>query len=280
MTYSAEQRTAEEAARAAAAFIAAHAGRLAPSDLRAKAQHDYVSYVDEGAQAIILEHLARAFPSDAVLAEEGAAGVVASAGRQWIVDPLDGTTNFAHGVPPYAVSIGLRVDGRAAVGVVLDVSTGTLFSAADGAGLTVDPGEPGQAPRAARVSETATLDDALVATGVPFRDYRWAEGYLATFERVMRRTRGIRRHGAASVDLAWTAAGRFDAFFEAGLAPWDVAAGVALVEAAGGRVTGLWAGADPVAGGGVIATNGHLHGAMETLCEPLADAYRLMGHGA
>jgi len=269
MTYAAEQRVAEEAARAAAAFIAAHAGRLAPSDLRAKAEHDYVSYVDEGAQAILLEHLARAFPSDAVLAEEGAAGEVASAGRQWIVDPLDGTTNFAHGVPPYAVSVGLRVDGRAAVGVVLDVSSGTLFSAADGA-LAVD-GVP------ARVSETAALDDALVATGVPFRDYRWAEGYLATFERVMRRTRGIRRHGAASVDLAWTAAGRFDAFFEAGLAPWDVAAGVALIEAAGGRVTALVAGADPVASGGVIATNGALHGAMEALCEPLAEAYRRVG---
>lgn len=266
MTYTAEQRVAEAAARAAAAFIAAHAGRLAPSDLRAKAEHDYVSYVDEGAQAILLEHLARAFPSDPVLAEEGASGAVALTGRQWIVDPLDGTTNFAHGVPPYAVSVGLRVDGRAAVGVVLDVSGGTLFSAA-GAGLTVD-GVP------ARISETGALDDALVATGVPFRDYRWAEGYLATFERVMRRTRGIRRHGAASVDLAWTAAGRFDAFFEAGLAPWDVAAGVALVEAAGGRVTGLWPGADPVAGGGVLATNGRLHDAMASLCQPLADAYR------
>ena len=267
MPYAHEQRVAEEAARAAAAFIAAHAGRLVPSDLRAKAEHDYVSYVDEGAQAILLEHLARAFPSDPVLAEEGAAGAVASAGRQWIVDPLDGTTNFAHGVPPYAVAVGLRVDGRAAVGVVLDVSSGTLFSAADGAGLAVD-GVP------ARVSATATLDDALVATGVPFRDYRWAEGYLATFERVMRRTRGIRRHGAASVDLAWTAAGRFDAFFEAGLAPWDVAAGVALVEAAGGRVTGLWAGADPVASGGVLATNGILHDAVEALCGPLAETYR------
>ncbi len=266
MSYAAEQRTAEEAARAAAAFIAAHAGRLAPSDLRAKAEHDYVSYVDEGAQAILLEHLGRAFPSDAVLAEEGAAGTVAHTGRQWIVDPLDGTTNFAHGVPPYAVSVGLRVDGRAAVGVVLDVSSGTLFSATEGDGLTVD-GVP------ARVSETARLDDALVATGVPFRDYRWAEGYLDTFERVMRRTRGLRRHGAASVDLAWTAAGRFDAFFEAGLAPWDVAAGVALVEAAGGRVTALVDGADPVASGGLLATNGRLHDALTALCAPLADAY-------
>ncbi len=270
MPYSAERLAAEGAARAAGAFIQQHAGGLAPGDLRAKAEHDLVSFVDEGAQRIVLAALAEAFPADAVLAEEGGdAGAVADAGRQWIVDPLDGTTNFAHGVPPYAVSIGLRVDGRAAVGVVLDVSSGTLFSAAAGAGagLTVD-GQP------ATVSATDDLDAALVATGFPFRDYRFADGYLATFARAIRATRGLRRHGAAAVDLAWTAAGRFDAFFEAGLAPWDVAAGVALVEAAGGRVTGLWRGADPVRSGGLVASNGHLHDAVLSLCGPLGDAYR------
>lgn len=268
MSFSRERAVAEAAARAAGAFIAAHAGRLAPGDLRVKSRHDLVSFVDEGAEAILLEHLARAFPADAVLAEESAGtDAVSNTGRQWIVDPLDGTTNFAHGVPPYAVAVGLRVDGRAAVGVVLDVASGTLFSAAEGDGLQMD-GAP------AAVSATDRLDDALVATGVPFRDYRWADGYLATFEAVMRATRGLRRHGAASVDLAWTAAGRFDAFFEAGLAPWDVAAGRALVEAAGGRVTGLWAGADPVATGGVIASNGRIHEAMEELCVPLAASFQ------
>ena len=268
MSFIAERLAAEAAARAAGAFIAAHAGRLAPGDLRAKAEHDLVSFVDEGAQRIVLDTLARAFPRDAVLAEEGGdAATLADRGRQWIVDPLDGTTNFAHGVPPYAVSIGLRVDGRAAVGVVLDVAHGTLFSAVAGEGLTVD-GQP------AGVSETDALDEALVATGVPFRDYRYADGYLDTFSRVIRATRGVRRHGAAAVDLAWTAAGRFDAFFEAGLAPWDVAAGVALVEAAGGRVTGLWEGADPVRSGALVASNGRVHDRLLALCTPLGAAYR------
>lgn len=268
MPLSAERAAAEGAARAAAAFIAAHAGRLAPGDLRTKAEHDLVSFVDEGAQRIVLDALAGAFPHDAVLAEEGGdAATLADAGRQWIVDPLDGTTNFAHGVPPYAVSIGLRVDGQAALGVVLDVAHGTLFSAVAGEGLTV-AGQPAQ------VSDTASLDDALVATGFPFRDYRYADGYLATFGGVIRQARGVRRHGAAAVDLAWTAAGRFDAFFEAGLAPWDVAAGVALVEAAGGRVTGLWDGADPVRTGALVASNGRLHADLLALCAPLADAYR------
>ena len=268
MPFHAERRAAEDAARAAAAFITPHAGGLDATDLRAKTTHDFVTFVDEGAQRIVLAHLAAAFPADAVLAEEGGREAdLADAGRQWIVDPLDGTTNFAHGVPPYAVAIGLRVDGRAAVGVVLDVSSGTLFSAAEGEGLTVDG-------VAAGVSTTDALDDALVATGFPFRDYRYVDGYLATFERAIRSTRGVRRHGSAAVDLAWTAAGRFDGFFEAGLAPWDVAAGVALVEAAGGRVSGLWDGADPVGTGALVASNGRLHDALLDVAQPLGAAYR------
>ena len=190
-----------------------------------------------------------------------------TAGRVWIVDPLDGTTNFTRGVPPYAVSIGLQVDAVGVVGVVLDVSSGELFAATRGEGLTLD-GAPAQ------VSETALLDDALVATGFPFRDYGYVEGYLATFERAIRATRGVRRHGAAAVDLAWTAAGRFDGYLEAGIAPWDVAAGIVLVEAAGGRVTGLWDDADPVRSGGIVASNGHVHDALVRLGQPLGEAFR------
>ena len=266
--YAAERRVAEAAARAAADFIRRHAGTLTEQDLRHKTVHDLVTFVDEGAQRIILDHLAAAFPDDAVLAEESADGAaIPTAGRLWIVDPLDGTTNFTRGVPPYAVSVGLRVDAVATVGVVLDVSSGELFAATRGAGLTVD-GEP------ARVSETDTLDAALLATGFPFRDYAYVDGYLASFERAIRATRGVRRHGAASVDLAWTAAGRFDGYFEAGIAPWDVAAGVVLVEAAGGRVSGLWDGADPVLSGGIVASNGRLHDALCRIAAPLGNAYR------
>ena len=268
MPFDAERRVTEDAARAAAAFVRSHAGGLARADLRAKGVHDLVTFVDEGSQRIVLDVLRSSFPDDTLVGEEGADGAAdLDRGRVWIVDPLDGTTNFAHGVPPYAVSIGLRVDGVGAVGVVLDVSSGELFSAARGAGLTVD-GRP------ATVSATDRLDEALIATGFPFRDYRYVDGYLAAAEAVMRTTRGLRRHGAAAVDLAWTAAGRFDGFFEAGLAPWDLAAGVVLVEAAGGTVAGLWHGADPVTTGGVVAAAPGLADTLRQSVAPLGAAYR------
>ena len=267
MPFETERRVAEDAARAAADFIREYAGAVTARDVRSKSVHDLVTFVDEGAQRIILDHLARAFPGDTVLAEEGGGETAPREGRLWIVDPLDGTTNFLHGVPPYAVSVGLQIDAVGVVGVVLDVTSGELFAATRGAGLTVD-GVP------ARVSETASLDAALLATGFPFRDYGYVEGYLAAFERAIRATRGVRRHGAAAVDLAWTAAGRFDGYFEAGIAPWDVAAGVVLVEAAGGRVTGLWDGADPVRTGGIVASNTRLHADIERLAAPLGAAYR------
>lgn len=274
--FESELAVATAAARSAADFIRPHAGGLEAEALRRKGVHDYVTFVDEGSQRIVLEALGRAFPGDRLVGEEGAgADLDLDAGRVWIVDPLDGTTNFSHGVPPFAVSIGLRIEGAGAVGVVLDVSTGELFAAAHGRGLSA-PFRTGLevdgAP--AEVSATSRLDDALVATGVPFRDYRYVDGYLDAFAAVLRQTRGIRRHGAAAVDLAWTAAGRFDGFFEAGLAPWDVAAGVVLVEAAGGAVSGLWGGADPVTTGGLVASAPGVHGALLEAVAPLGRAYR------
>jgi myo-inositol-1(or 4)-monophosphatase len=267
-----ERLAAEEAARAAGAFIRTHAGGLAGGDVRSKGTHDLVTFVDEGAQAIIVEHLRRAFPSDAVLAEEGAEARPGPQpdGRRWVVDPLDGTTNFAHGVPPYAVSIALEADGEGVVGVVLDVSSGELFSAARGAGLTLN-GRP------AGVSATAALGDALVATGFPFRDYRYVDGYLRSFEAVIRATRGVRRHGAAAVDLAWTAVGRFDGFFEAGLAPWDAAAGAVLVREGGGIVEPLVEGADPVYSGGLVAAPPGVYRDLRERLASLAAAYREIG---
>ena len=267
MSFETERRVAEDAARAAAAFIREHAGTLSERDVRSKTVHDLVTFVDEGAQRIIVERLEAAFPDDTILAEEGPEAPVPVEGRLWIVDPLDGTTNFTRGVPPYAVSIGLQEDAAGVVGVVLDVSTGETFVAARGEGLTLD-GAP------AHVSGTEALDAALLATGFPFRDYGYVDGYLATFERAIRATRGVRRHGAAAVDLAWTAVGRFDGYLEAGIAPWDVAAGIVLVEAAGGRVTGLWDGADPVRTGGIVASNGVLHDEIARLARPLGAAYR------
>ena len=267
MPYNHERDVALAAALQAAHAIRRHAGRLTAGDVETKALHDLVTVADREAQAIVLGALARAFPGDALLGEEDAdLASVDRSGRLWIVDPLDGTTNFLHGVPPYAVSIALHEAGEPVVGVVLEVTGLDAFCATRGGGLTLN-GLP------ARVSATRTLDQALIATGFPFRDYRWAEGYLDAFEAVMRRTRGIRRHGSAAIDLAWTAAGRFDGFFEVGLAPWDVAAGVLLVTEGGGHVTALPDGADPTFGGGLAASNGHLHPDLRVATEPLARAY-------
>ena len=265
--YESERSVAEAAARAAAEVIRQHAGQLTSADMRRKGTHDWVTVADEAAERVLLRHLAEAFPGDDLLGEETAPEDLRPvAGRRWIVDPIDGTTNFMHGVPPYAVSIGLQEDGVGVLGVILEVTSGELFVGVRGEGLTVN-GVPAQ------VSKARQLDDALIATGFPFRDYRYVDGYLATFERAIRSTRGVRRPGAASIDLAWTAAGRFDGFFEAGLSPWDIAAGLVLVEAAGGRVSALPDTADPVYNGGLVASNGHLHASLLELTEPLAEAY-------
>ena len=268
MPLSAELSVAREAALDAASLIRARSAGFDRRDARTKTTHDLVTDVDEAAQRVILERLRGAFPDDAILAEEGGrdgARPLAS-GRRWIVDPLDGTTNFAHGVPPYAVSIALEDAGEIVVGVVAEVTSGETFCATRGGGLTVD-GTP------ASVSHTAILDEALIATGFPFRDYSYARGYLETFEAMIHITRGLRRHGSAAMDLAWTAAGRFDGFFEAGLAPWDVAAGVLLVREGGGTVTGIDGASHPVFSGGLVAAPPALHPAIVDACRPLAGAY-------
>ena len=266
--YACERAVAEDAARAAGAFIQTHAGELEVSAIRDKGIHDLVTFVDEEAEHIIARHLREAFPNDALLGEETAAEDVRPAieGRRWIVDPLDGTTNFIHGVPPYAVSIALQVGADLVVGVVYDVAHHELFVAEIGHGLTLND-------KPATVSETANIGEALIATGFPFRDYGFVEGYMASLAHFMRVTRGVRRPGAAAVDLAWVACGRFDGFFEAGLAPWDLAAGVVLVRAAGGRTSDLRGENDPVFNGGIVASNPLLYSEIQTGCVPLARAY-------
>jgi myo-inositol-1(or 4)-monophosphatase len=186
------------------------------------------------------------------------------AALRWILDPLDGTTNFLHGVPPWAVSVGLVRGHTPLVGVVLDVPHAELFSAAQGQGLTRN-GEP------ARVSAAADLSGALVATGFPYRKFDYAPAYLDVLGAFFGRCRGVRRHGAASVDLAWVACGRFEAFWETGLSPWDVAAGLCLVQEGGGYATDFGGAPNPVFGGQVLATNGALHEAVRGLLAPLRD---------
>jgi myo-inositol-1(or 4)-monophosphatase len=254
------------AALHAGRLIARHAGQVPEDGLREKVHHDLVTLVDEEAQRLLLGLLHTAYPHDAFLAEEGAGEAVpAAAGHRWIIDPIDGTANFTHGVPPYAVSIGLEEANTMQVGVVYDVARHELFTAIRGRGLYVNG-------RRAHVSRAATLGESLLATGFPFRAFPHLDTYLAVLGRLMQQTRGLRRPGAASVDLAYVACGRFDGFFEVGLSPWDVAAGSLLVTEGGGTVTNFHGLPEVLFTGQVLATNGLLHEALLAAMQPLADS--------
>lgn len=259
--------TAIEAALAAGRLIRSESGRVAPERVSAKGLHDLVTDVDKGAQSIVVSAIKGAFPSHEILAEEDAKhDLRADPGEdvwRWIIDPIDGTTNFTHGVPPYAVSIGVQTRRGMEVGVVYDVSRDELFSARRGGPVLMN-GRP------ASVSGVQELGQALVTTGFPYREYAHIDAYLAVLKDFMREAQGVRRPGSAAVDLAWVATGRFDGFFETGLAPWDVAAGMLLVECGGGRVTDYSGSPDAAFSKQVVASNGRIHDRMLELVEPMS----------
>lgn len=237
------------------------AGHLLRSELWGRRQIAYkgtptnlVTEMDARAETLILERLGLSFPDDAVLTEE--AGVrPGGSGRRWIVDPLDGTTNYAHGVPLFAVSIALEIAGRVVLGVVYDPNLNELFVAERGAGAFLGA-------QRLHVSATARLDESLLTTGFPYNIRETADTNLAEYAALSLRARAVRRMGSAVLDLAWLAAGRFDGHWELRLGPWDVAAGSLLVEEAGGRVTDLQGGRLDLEAPAVVATNGRIHEAV------------------
>jgi myo-inositol-1(or 4)-monophosphatase len=245
------------------AIEAAHAGgavlrrRFADRErltVEVKAKHDYVTEVDREAEAAVIEVLSRRFPDHAILAEEGSTGG-AHAGYRWIVDPLDGTTNFIHGVPAFAVSIGLTAETGLVAGAVHDPCRDETFHARRGGGAFLNGSR-------IACTELDHLDAALIATGFPFREMVHLPAYLAAFERFVRSTSGLRRAGSASLDLVYTACGRYDGFFEVGLKPWDLAGGAMVVMEAGGIVTDVRGGSEFLREGSVVAAGARLHAAM------------------
>ena len=219
-----DRDVAIEAAEAGAAVIRRAFGRRVSPEL--KGAVNPVTEVDRAAEAVILEVISSMRPQDGILAEEGG-GRTADGGRRWIVDPLDGTVNFVHAIPHVAVSVGLWDGDVAVAGAVVDVMRGEVFSAARGEGARLG-GET------IMVSSRARLSHCVVGTGFPYdRDIR-GPSYTAVMGEVMTRVRDVRRLGSAALDFAWVACGRFDGFWEYGLLPWDVAAGLLLVEEAGG----------------------------------------------
>ncbi len=241
-----------EAAAQAAVGIARRAGERRTLAVRAKSASDFVSDVDLEAETLIRGCFASAFPGAHVMGEELSPGAAPAEGLLFIVDPLDGTTNFLHGYPEYAVSIAAAVDGALAAGVVHNVATGERFTARRGGGAYRN-GER------IRVSDVADPSRALIGTGFPFRAVAVLNDYLQQFYAVARATSGIRRAGSAALDLADVACGRFDAFWEPLLSPWDFAAGALLVREAGGVATDLDGGEIVFGPSSILAGNPAMH---------------------
>ena len=216
---------------------------------------DLVTDVDRASDELVVKLIARRFPQDGIVTEETGRARDGSSGVQWIIDPLDGTTNYAHGFPHFAVSIGVERAGEREVGVIYDPVRDELFSAQRGAGALRN-GKP------MRVSQTAELERALLGTGFAYDVHSAEIRNLVYFERFLRRARAIRRAGSAALDLAYVACGRFDGFWEMHLHHWDVSAGLLLIEEAGGRVSDFDGSPAPATGERMVASNGVLHPAL------------------
>lgn len=216
---------------------------------------DLVTEVDRACEALIVETLVRERPHDAILAEEGGGDDRAGATWRWVIDPLDGTMNYAHGYPRFCVSIGVQHEGVPTLGVVYDPLLDELFSAARGEGATING-------RALRVSRETQLSRALLATGFAYDVHRSPEDNVDHFRKFVKTARGLRRDGSAALDLCYVAAGRFDGFWELKLHPWDVAAGNLIVDEAGGRTSDLAGNPPDGEGRETLASNGHIHEAM------------------
>lgn len=235
-------------ARKAGKFMAEERKRFDVSKIETKGLHDLVSYVDKESEKLIINELLKLLPDSGFIAEEGTNTKVGEH-YNWVIDPLDGTTNYIQGVPIYAVSIGLLQNEELVLGVVYEVGQDECFYAWKEGGAYLN-GEP------IKVSKRDNIQDALLATGFPYNDFSKMNEYMEFLEWTMKNARGVRRLGSAATDLAYVACGRFDAFWEYDLKPWDVAAGAVIVKEAGGIVTDYKGGTDYLFGREIVASNG------------------------
>lgn len=257
---------AVRAARRAGEIIVRSLNRLESLTITSKGRNDFVTEVDRVAEQEIIATIRRHHPHHAFLAEES--GRSGESETLWVIDPLDGTTNFLHGFPVFAVSIACQIKGRLEHAVVYDPMRQELFTASRGAGAHVDN-------HRMRVSKARTLEGALIATGFPYRaNTRYLDAYLGMLRAVALEVAGVRRPGSAALDLAYVAAGRVDAFWEIGLSPWDTAAGTLLIQEAGGRI-GTLTGAEYVQQGHIVAGTPKVYTALlELLAAHVPDELR------
>ena len=248
----------ERAARRAARGIVRDFGELENLQRSRKGAADFVTAADLRAERVLQEELLKARPAYGFLAEEGGTKQEGDGTHRWVVDPLDGTMNFMHGVPHFAISIALEKDGEIIAATVYEPLQDELYWAERNAGAFHND-------RRLRVSSRRDLTEVLLATGIPFKGLGGHEAYIRTLRTVMSATAGVRRFGAASLDLAFVASGRFDGFWEFGLNRWDIAAGVLLVREAGGFVTDATGGPNVLESGDVVAANNEVHGQLLAL---------------
>ena len=242
----------EAIAKEAGAFLRTQQSTFSRERVSLKSLNALVSDVDENTERLIVERLSVLLPEAGFLTEEETTTQNLEKEWVWIIDPLDGTTNFVHGLPIYSVSIALKHKEDLVVGVVYEVGMDECFSAYSGGGARLN----GQS---IQVTETDTLKDSLLATGFPYYDFEHLDGFQNTLATFYTSTRGLRRIGTAAVDLAYTACGRFDGYFEYGLSPWDVAAGIVLVREAGGIISDFSGGPEAIASKSIVATNKRLY---------------------
>ncbi len=237
---------AVKAARRAGGIITRATHDVDRIKVSAKGDKDFVTEIDRAAEEAIIRVLHESYPDHAILAEES--GSSGESDYQWIIDPLDGTTNFIHGFPQFCVSIALAVKGVMTHAVVYDPTRNELFTASKGAGAYLND-------RRIRVSKRVRMEESLIGTGFPYRVFDHVDAYLGMFRDIMQKSAGIRRPGAAALDLAYVAAGRLDGFWEIGLSPWDMAAGTLLITEAGGLVSDLAGEADYMQTGNILVGN-------------------------
>ncbi len=265
MPASALMNVMTQAARKAGRGLARDFGEVEQLQVSVKGPADFVTAADMRAEKILFEELSKARPGYGFLMEER--GLVEGADRthRWIIDPLDGTTNFLHGIPLFAISLALERDGEIVAALIFNPASGELFTAERGKGAFLDD-------RRIRVGGRNDLDTAIIATGIPHRGKPDHDLFLRECKHVMGMSAGVRRMGAAALDLAWVAAGRFDGFWERNLSAWDIAAGVLLVREAGGYVSGLSGKQDMLETGGIIAGNADIHRDLSTVLKECAKA--------
>ncbi len=229
--------------------------RIGEQDVKEKQSNDFVTYVDKAAEETIVRKLKALFPEAGFITEEGTASEQKE--YTWVIDPLDGTTNFIHGIPSYSVSIALRRKDTTILGVVYEPNIDECFFSWEGQPAFLNE-------KQIRVTDSHTLSDSLIATGFPYVKDEAMERYINLLKEVLKKSHGVRRLGSAAIDLAYVACGRFEAFYEIRLHPWDVAAGAFIVQQAGGKVTDFSGGDAYFSGKEILASNGHIHDEMLT----------------